>query len=123
MTQALQPGTSHHKVEFSIQANDSRASQPSMIRPLRSSAVIRNTSAARDVQGYIRVLHINQPIWLNFEKTVLNENDPETKRGPSTVIPIEHQQLQDFVNQHPRTRTITNHELRGGVTIPFYPVQ
>ena len=52
--------------------------------------------------------------------TVLRQQTIE-KHLPLSPKLNTHTQIGQFVNQHPRTRTITNHEMRNGVTIPILP--
>lgn len=122
ITHELEASGQHYKLEFPCQASHSRNSGPALIRPLRQSVVMRNTSAAQDVQGYIRVLHLNQPIYLTFSKLNSGSEGPPDTRAARASVPTDvHTQMETFVNQHPRTRTITNTEIRSGITIPILP--
>ena len=117
ITHALESGGGAYQCEFPFKAHHAKAAGPSMIRPLRQSLVMRNTSAAQDVQGFIRVLHLNQPITLEYT----NVTDQVQKFARTSFLPDKKEALLSFINQHPRTRTITNQELRGGVSIPILP--
>ena len=117
ITHQLEAGGGAYMCEFPFKAHHAKAAGPSMIRPLRQSLVMRNTSAAQDVQGFIRVLHLNQPITLEYT----NVTDQAQQFARVSYLPTPKDNLLNFVNQHPRTRTITNQELRTGVCIPILP--
>ena len=89
------------------------------IRPLRQSLVLRNTSAAQDVQGFIRVLHLSQPLVLEYTNVTITDATPQL--GRVSFQQDKKAAFLSFIDQHPRTRTITNEELRIGVSIPFLP--
>ena len=107
------------KCEFPFQANPARSSGPSMIRPLRQSLVLRNTSAAQDVQGFIRVLHLNQP--LVWEYTNVTVTDATPQLGRVSFQQDNKAAFLSFIDHHPRTRITINEELRIGVSIPLLP--
>ena len=53
----------YFRVHFPFWASHSQGAGPSMIRPLRQSVSLRNISASRDDNGYVRVLHTNHPMY------------------------------------------------------------
>ena len=86
-----------------------------MIRPLRQSVSLRNISASQDVNGYIRVLHSNHPMY--------SETDEQTLAGGARVriSAVKDPAFREMIDQHPSTRTVTNTELRVGGSIPIVP--
>ena len=101
-----------YRVHFPFLASHSQAAAPSMVRPLRQSLSVRNISASQNVNGYIRILHTNHPMQFSLE--------PKTEGGAQVRMSVEqHGLFRAMVDQHPSTRTITNTELRSGVSIPI----
>ena len=119
ITNLLEIHGNNYMCEFPFLAKHSMIAGPSMIHPLRQSVVMGNMSAAQDVQGFIRVLHLNLALALEY---VNIQHVPERpgkarashpKAGRDSMLAV--------INQHPRTRTITNSEMRTGVSIPILP--
>ena len=104
-----------YEVRFPFLATHTQASGPSMCRPLRGSIAIRNISASQNVAGVIRVLTTNHPLeWsLSYgnDDTVANCN----------IYKDELTNLVAMIGSHPKTRTVTNAELRAGISIPIIP--
>ena len=98
-------------VGYPFTASHSQAAGPALCRPLRQSVAVRNISAADQVSGVIRVLCTNHP--LNWNLTFI--------AGYTLMLKTEHANIVSLIGAHPKTRTITNAELRGGVTIPMIP--
>ena len=100
-------------VGFPFLATHTQASGPQFVRPLRQSVAIRNISASQDVAGVVRVLSTNHPLnWTltyGFNGNVANVN----------ILAADHANVVAIIGSHPSTRTITNAELRQGVTIPM----
>ena len=105
--------------EFPFLAKHSMIAGPSMIRPLRQSVVMGNTSAAQDVQCFIRVLHVNQPLAL--ENVNIQHVPEEPGKARVSYPKASRDSILAFINQHPRTRKITNSGMRTGVSIPILP--
>ena len=103
--------TDYFAVGFPFVASHSQAAGPALCRPLRQSVAVRNISASEKVAGVIRVLCTNHPLNWNLQYS-----------GPYTLIAKEeHANIVALIGAHPKTRTITDAELRGGVTIPMIP--
>ena len=101
-----------YRVHFPFLASHSQSAPPSMVRPSRQSLSIRNISASQTVNGYIRILHTNHPMQFSLE--------PKTEAGAQVRMSVEqHGLFKTMIDQHPPTRTITNVELRSGVSIPI----
>ena len=101
-----------YKVLFPFLASHSQASAPSTVRPLRQSLSVRNISASQNVNGYIRILHTNHPMHFEIE--------PKTAVGAQVRMSVnQHGLFKAMIDAHPSTRTITNTELRNGVSIPI----
>ena len=102
-------------LRFLFLASHSQAAGPQLCRPLRQSVAIRNISASQDVAGVVRVLSTNHPLsWVlryGNGADVANVN----------IHQYDHANVVSMIGSHPQTRTITNAELRAGVTIPMIP--
>ena len=84
-----------------------------MIRPLRQSVSLRNISASQDVNGKIRELHTNHPIYFK------NEDYTRDDGARVRIKAGEHALFREMIDQHPATRSVTNTELRAGFSIPI----
>ena len=101
-----------YKIHFPFLASHVEASAPAMVRPLRQSVSIRNISSQQSVNGYIRILHTNHPMSIDFQE--------KTAAGGQVRISTEnHNAFKSMMDSHPNTRTITNVELRTGISIPI----
>ena len=105
----------YYEVRFPFIASHTQASGPSLCRPLRGSIAIRNISASQNVAGVIRILSTNHPLeWVltygNYQE-VANTNI--FKDGLANLVAM--------IGSHPKTRTVTNAELRAGISIPIIP--
>ena len=113
--QRPETGSSYYVVAFPFLATHTESSGPQLCRPLRQSVAIRNISASQDVAGVVRVLSTNHPLnWTftyGYNGDVANVNVHET----------DHANVISIIGSHPQTRTITNTQLRAGVTIPLLP--
>ena len=113
--QRPETGSSYYIVGFPFLATHTQASGPQLCRPLRQSVAIRNISASQDVAGVVRVLSTNHPLnWTlsyGFGQNVANVSIHES----------DHANVVSIIGSHPATRTITNAELRQGVTVPMIP--
>ena len=63
----------YFRVNFPFLAAHSQAAGPSMIRPLRQSVSLRNISASQDVNGEMRVLHTNHPMYSKIEDYIRDD--------------------------------------------------
>ena len=104
-------------VGFPFVASHSNAAGPALCRPLRQSVAVRNISAAEKVAGVIRVLCTNHP--LNW--TLYYTGNQNSAGAHVLIDKEEHANIVSLIGAHPKTRTITNAELRSGVTIPMIP--
>ena len=101
-----------YKVHFPFLASHAQSAAPAMARPLRQSLAIRNISSSQNVNGYIRVLHTNHPMSFEIEE--------KTAAGAQVRMSwIQHGLFKAMIDSHPNTRTITNVELRNGISIPI----
>ena len=107
--------TDYYDVAFPFVASHAQAAGPSLCRPLRQSVAIRNISASEKVAGVIRVLCTNHPLNWTLKYTS-GQNTAHT-----LISKDEHANIVALLGSHPKTRTITNAELRVGVTIPLIP--
>ena len=81
ITNLLEINGSNYMCEFPFLAKHSMIAGPSVIRPWRQSVVMGNTSAAQDVQGFIRVLHLSQPLVLEYVKIQHLPEEPGKARA------------------------------------------
>ena len=107
--------TGYYHIHFLFLASRTQAAGASMIRPLRQSVSLRNIAASQDAHGSIRVLHTNHP--MNF--AVGDVTNDQTAR--MRISSANHTAFREMIDQHPQTRTVTNTELRVGVSIPVVP--
>ena len=113
--QHTDPESNYYVVAFPFLASHSQAAGPQLCRPLRQSVAIRNISASQDVSGVVRVLSTNHP--LSWVLTYGNGADVANVN----IHQNDHANVVSMIGSHPQTRTITNAELRAGVTIPMIP--
>ena len=101
-----------YKIHFPFLASHVESAGPAMVRPLRQSVSIRNISSQQSVNGYIRILHTNHPMSVDFQE--------KTAAGGQVRMSVEnYAAFKTMMESHPNTRTITNVELRIGISIPI----
>ena len=113
--QRVEPESEFFIVGFPFLATHSQAAGPQLIRPLRQSVAIRNISASQEVAGVVRVLSTNHPLTWSLSHGYGNQ------AADVNIHENVHANLVAMVGSHPQTRTITNAELRAGVTVPMIP--
>ena len=102
-----------YNIHFPFLASHVESAGPSMVRPLRQSVSIRNIASSQTVNGYIRILHTNHPMTIDFTG---NHTDSGAQVRMSTA---NYTAFKAMMDSHPNTRTITNVELRTGISIPI----
>ena len=102
-------------VHFPFLASHNQSALASMVRPLRESISVRNISATQNVNGYIRILHTNHPMSFSVEHVTIDTS------ARVRMSATDHGAFKAMIDQHPSTRTITNVELRTGVSFPIVP--
>ena len=63
-----------YRVHFPFLASHAQSAAPAMVRPLRQSLAIRNISSSQNVNGYIRILHTNNPCILKLNRKQQGEH-------------------------------------------------
>ena len=105
----------YYQVAFPFIASHTEASGPALCRPLRGSIAVRNISASQNVAGVIRVLSTNHPL-----EWVLTYGGSGTEANVN-IHSSDHANVVSMIGSHPKTRTVTNAELRSGISIPIIP--